>query len=241
VAPETGTALLVLVGFVLPGFVALLISERTHLVRVPNRSPFELLLIATYYSVVCWGIMALASWPFHLTRDDLREMYREDDLGKLAGLSLLAVLVVPALVATAARLWARSEKVRPAILKALRIHTGHRVPTAWDEMWGRRKPALVRAVLSDGRIVAGYYGSESFPGYGTESQDVLLEVRWTLDKDYWFLEETAGSHGLWLSAGSIISLELYDPPDESATGQTDTEEGRPPAAEGSPAPGTAAA
>jgi hypothetical protein len=239
-APETGTALLVLVAFVLPGFVALLISERTHLVRVPNRSPFELLLIATYYSVVCWGIIALSSWPFQLSRDDVREMYREDDLGKLAALSLVALLVVPALVATAARLWARSGKWRPRVLRLLRVHTGHRVPTAWDWMWGQRKPALVRAVLSDGRIVAGYYGSQSFPGYGTESQDVLLEARWTLDKDYWFLEETEGSHGLWLSAGSIISLELYDPPHEPATGQAVTEEGRAPATEGQEAPESAA-
>lgn len=45
-APETGTALLVLVSFVLPGFVALLIGERTHVVPVRNRTPFELLLIA---------------------------------------------------------------------------------------------------------------------------------------------------------------------------------------------------
>lgn len=73
-APETGTALLVLVAFVLPGFVALLIGERTHVVPVRNRTPFELLLIATYYSVVCWGIIALASWPFGLDRADLRRM-----------------------------------------------------------------------------------------------------------------------------------------------------------------------
>lgn len=34
--PDTGSALLILVAFVLPGFVALLISERTHLVPVRN-------------------------------------------------------------------------------------------------------------------------------------------------------------------------------------------------------------
>lgn len=210
-APETGTALLVLVGFVLPGFVALLIGERTHIVPVRNRTPFELLLIATYYSVVCWGIIALASWPFGLDRADLRRMYREESLGKLAALGLLAVLVMPALVATAARLWKRSEKLRPLVLKWLRVHEGHSIPTAWDELFGRRRPALVRAVLSDGRVIGGFYGSNSFPGYGEESQDLLLETRWALDDDHWFSAPAPGSHGVWLSAGSIVSLELYDP------------------------------
>jgi len=211
-APATGTALLVLVAFVLPGFVALLVSERTHVVPVRNRSPFELLLLATYYSVICWGIIGLASWPFGLARDDLRRMYREESLGQLVGLGLLAILVVPAAVATAARLWQRSKKWRPGILKLLRTHEGHSIPTAWDELFRRRRPALVRAVLTDGRIVAGYYGSKSFPGYGQESQDLLLQRRWTLDAEHWFLKPAETSHGLWLSAGSIVSLELYDPP-----------------------------
>jgi hypothetical protein len=210
-APATGTALLVLVAFVLPGFVALWIGERTHVVPVRNRQPFELLLLATYYSVISWGIIALASWPFGLDRAGLRRMYREESLGQLAGLGLLAVLVVPAFVATAARLWRRSQVWRPRVLKWLRIHEGHTIPTAWDEMFGRRRPAMVRAVLSDKRIVGGYYGGQSFPGYGEQSQDLLLEQQWLLDDEHWFKEPIKNSHGLWLSAGSIVSLELYDP------------------------------
>jgi len=224
-APATGTALLVLVAFVLPGFVALLIGERTHVVPVRNRSPFELLLITTYYSVVCWGVIALASWPFGLDRADLRRMYREESLGQLAGLGLLAILVVPAIVGTLARLWRRSKKWRPRVLNWLRIHEGHTIPTAWDELFGRRKPAMVRAVLSDGRIVGGYYGSQSFAGYGQESQELLLETRWTLDEDYWFVEATEGSHGVWLSAGSIVSLELYDSGNEQPAAEVTEAQG----------------
>jgi len=209
-APETGTALLVLVAFVLPGFVALLIGERTHVVPVHNRTPFELLLVATYYSVVCWGIIALASWPFEFERADLRRMYREESLGQLAALGLVAVLIVPALVATAARLWQRSERLRPRVLKALCIHEGHSIPTAWDDLFRRRRPALVRAVLSDGRVVAGYYGSQSFPGYGTESQDLLLETRWVLDGDHgstarrWALKAS----GYPQAASSVLSCTI---------------------------------
>jgi len=250
-APETGTALLVLVAFVLPGFVALLVGERTHVVPVRNRTPFELLLIATYYSVVCWGIIALASWPFGLDRADLRRMYREESLGKLAGLALLAILVVPAIVATAARLWSRSQKVRPRVLRWLRVHEGHSIPTAWDELFRRRRPAMVRAVLSDKRVLGGYYGSNSFPGYGEQRQDLLLEQRWTLDEDNWFVAPAPGSHGLWLSAGNIVSLELYDPvyeqPTEEAVDAPDAADrtgegaGRPSAAAGEQDAGDASA
>jgi hypothetical protein len=224
-APATGTALIILVVFVLPGFVALLIGERTHVIPVHNRSPFELLLLAAYYSVVCWGIIALASWPFGLDRADLRRMWREESLGQLAGLALLAILVVPAALATIARLWGSSKKWRSKVLTWLRIHEGHSIPTAWDELFRRQRPAMVRAVLADKRVVGGYYGSKSFPGYGTESQDLLLETRWTLDEDHWFVEAAPGSHGLWLSAGSIVSLELYDPVSEQLAAEEPQEEG----------------
>jgi hypothetical protein len=210
-APTSGSALLILVAFVLPGFVALLIGERTYVVPVRNRSPFELLLITTYYSVACWGIIALASWPFGLDQAEMRRLWHEESLGKVAGLGLIALLVVPALVATIARLWKTSRRLRPTAFRWLRIHEAHSIPTAWDELFRRRRPAMVRAVLTDKRVVGGYYGSMSFPGYGEESQDLLLEQRWTLDEDYWFAAPAEGSHGLWLSAGSIISLELYDP------------------------------
>src|SRR4051812_20943205 len=127
-APQTGTALLLLVAFVLPGFVALYVGEKTDLVPVRNRTPFELLLLATYYSVLSWGLIALVSWPFHFTRARVVHMWRHDSLGRLAALSLLANLVVPALVATTARLWRRSEKWRPGSLKLLRVHEGHSIP-----------------------------------------------------------------------------------------------------------------
>jgi hypothetical protein len=209
-APATGTALLVLVAFVLPGFVALLIGERTHVVR-RERSPFELLLVATYYSVLSWGIIALASWPFHLNRDDLLRMWREDSLGQLAALALIPILVVPFLVAQVSRMWRRSERLRPWLLKLLRIHPGHATPAAWDALFSRKQPAMVRAILTDKRVVGGFYGSNSFAGYSEEGQDLLLEDSWILDEDDWFVEPAPKTSGVWLASGSIVALELYHP------------------------------
>jgi hypothetical protein len=55
VAPQTGTALLILALFVLPGFVTLLIRERTYAVRGED-TPFKRLLNALYYSALIYAV-----------------------------------------------------------------------------------------------------------------------------------------------------------------------------------------
>ena len=54
-APETGTALLILAVFVLPGFVTLLLRERMFAVRGED-TPFERLLNALYYSALVYAV-----------------------------------------------------------------------------------------------------------------------------------------------------------------------------------------
>jgi hypothetical protein len=53
VAPQTGTVILVLAAFVLPGFVTVLLRERTYRIRAGS-DPFELLLTALSYSAVIY-------------------------------------------------------------------------------------------------------------------------------------------------------------------------------------------
>jgi hypothetical protein len=215
VAPATGTALLVLVAFVLPGFVAVLIGERTHEVPVRHRSPFELLLLTGYYSVLTYGLVALITWPFGLSRETLRDWYREESLGRLGALGLVAIFVIPALLATFARIWMRS-RVRRWLLGRLNIHETHRISAAWDEFFRRGEAAFVRVVLTDHRIVGGLYGSQSFSGYADHGGDLLLEQAWVLDEDDWFEAPAAGSTGLWIPGGTIVSMELYDVPEDGA-------------------------
>lgn len=54
-APQTGTALLLIAIFVLPGFVTLLIRERTYRVKDQD-SPFERLLNALYFSSIVYPL-----------------------------------------------------------------------------------------------------------------------------------------------------------------------------------------
>ena len=104
--------------------------------RVRHRSPFELLLLTGYYSVLTYGLVALITWPFGLSRETLRDWYRGESLGRLGALGLIAIFVIPALLATSARLWMRS-RVRLWLLRRLKIHETHRISAAWDEFFRR--------------------------------------------------------------------------------------------------------
>ena len=70
--PQTGTALLLIALFVLPGFVTLLISERTHTIR-GEETPFERLLNALYYSALIYAIAVGVGLAIGLGKSDLVE------------------------------------------------------------------------------------------------------------------------------------------------------------------------
>jgi hydrogenase-4 membrane subunit HyfE len=53
-AVDTGTAILILGVFVLPGFITLTLRERLYIVR-GEEAPFERLLSALLYSAVIYG------------------------------------------------------------------------------------------------------------------------------------------------------------------------------------------
>src|SRR5260370_912531 len=67
-APQTGTAILVIAAFVLPGFVTLLLRERTDWVRGEDTA-FERLLNALYYS---WRATEGRGLLLRITLDDGR-------------------------------------------------------------------------------------------------------------------------------------------------------------------------
>ncbi|MDE3130859.1 MAG: hypothetical protein KGL16_06860 [Acidobacteriota bacterium] len=207
-APATGTALLILVAFVLPGFVTLLISERTHAVR-DTSSPFERLLLALYYSLLTYVLLALIGWASGLTRGRIiRGYHHEQSVGKLLGLGFLTILVIPSFIATVSRLWL-SSGLRTWLIETLRINPSHRTPTAWDHFFEQGSEAFVRATLTDGRVVGGYYGPGSFATYGEQARDLFISVQWELDDDAWFTKPAQASLGLWLAKESVVSLELY--------------------------------
>src|SRR6478735_1695537 len=77
-APQTGTALLIIAVFVLPGFVTLLMRERTYRVKGQD-SPCERLLNALCFSSIIYVVLGLAWVVDGLGRDDISRLYAGRD------------------------------------------------------------------------------------------------------------------------------------------------------------------
>jgi hypothetical protein len=112
VPPETGSALLILVAFVLPGFVTLRFNELTHTVR-GEESTFDRLLHALYYSAVVYGVVFLGAVLLGFDRQGIERLIREEQsLWKILLLAAVALGGLPFLVSHLGRLWRQSTRLR---------------------------------------------------------------------------------------------------------------------------------
>jgi hypothetical protein len=206
---DTGTAILILGLFVLPGFITLILRERLYVVR-GEETPFERLLSALLYSAVIYGTLLLAAHRLGLQKSDLVEFHNGakplgDDL--LAASAIL--LLLPGLIAVIGSRWTASETLRPRVLRLLGSSETHNADSAWNQMFSKQGTCLVRATLTDGRIVGGLYDENSVAGYSEQVPDLYLSQRWDLDGERWFVGPNAQSRGVWLSHESITTLEIY--------------------------------
>jgi hypothetical protein len=215
--PETGTALLIIAVFVLPGFITLLFRERTYSVKGQD-SPFERLLNALYYSAIVFAVLALAALIAGAHREDVSRLYGGHySLSSYLFLALFGLLVMPLLITEAGGRWQRSERLRPFFLKLAGVNPGHGIPAAWEQLFieskGVRegKGLLLRVTLADGRVIGGFFGESSLAGYTGHTRDLFLEQRWTLDDDKWFIEPAPGTRGVWIDESQIHSIEAYAP------------------------------
>lgn len=217
--PKTGTALLVLAAFVLPGFITLRIRERTHVVT-EDVSAFKLLLQSLYYAAVVYALAITAFAVVALTRcvnkEDLVGIYKgRAPLGVLLGAGLLLLIVLPTLVAEAGRRWHGSDR-RLRLLKRLKIDPGHEIDSGWNQAFRVADPSFVRVRLTDGRVLGGIFSGESLVGYSEHAGDLYLATRVGLDEHLWFTEPVQGTLGLWVPKEQISSVEFYEVMDADA-------------------------
>lgn len=216
-APQTGTALLIIAVFVLPGFVTLLMRERTYRVKGQD-SPFERLLNALYFSSIIYVVLGMAWVVGGLGRDDISRLYAgHDSVGVYLLLAVVGLFVLPAAIAEFGRRWQKSRELRPWFLKRAGIDRGHAVPAGWEQLFSESPGAkaghglMLRVTLDDGRVVGGYFGETSLAGYTAHTRDLFIEERWALDSEDWFEEPVKGSLGLWIAEDQIHSVEAYMP------------------------------
>jgi hypothetical protein len=222
-APQTGTALLLLAAFVLPGFITLLLRERTYWVRGED-SPFERLLNALYYSALIYLVVAVAAVVRGTSNHEISELYHGGSpLWVYLVLGVIGFLALPLMIAEFGRRWQLSRRLRPWVLRLSRIDPGHSVPAGWEQLFLQSEGALegrgllLRVTLEDDRVVGGFFGDKSLAGYTAQTRDLYLEERWELDDEDWFRAPVAENRGLWLSDSQIRSIEAYAPPPTDPT------------------------
>jgi hypothetical protein len=219
--PETGTTLLLIAVFVLPGFVTLLIRERTHTIR-GQETPFERLLNALYYSALIYAITVGIGLAFGLGKADVVEFYRgEKSPGEDLALAVVIALLLPAMLSELGLLWGKA-RVRPWVLRRLGISPAHSVSSAWNEAFKKEGTPMIRATLTDARVVGGYFGFGSLAGYSEQTPDLFIVERWILDEDGWFKERAPSTEGVWISHENIVSVEFYSVPEEPVEQEADS-------------------
>ena len=170
--PQTGTALLILAVFVLPGFVTLLLRERMFAVRGED-TQFERLLNALYYSALIYAIVFVAGALLGLDKTDIVGFYRgKKSFGEDLEAAGLIALGLPLVVAVIGLRWRKSRTLRPFVLHIIGVSTSHSVSSGWNEAFGREGSAMLRVTLKDGRVVGGYFGQGSLAGYSEHAQDL---------------------------------------------------------------------
>lgn len=217
VAPETGTALLIIAVFVLPGFITLLFRERTYTVKGQD-TPFERLLSALYYSAIIFALLGAVALLACFDREDVSRLYQgRYSLSSYLLLAFVGLFVLPLAISETGRRWQRSKKLRPWILKKVKIDPGHGVPAGWEQLFLESKGVkegrglLLRVSLDDGRVVGGFFGETSLAAYSAHGRDLFIEERWVLNDEQWFTEPAPETRGLWIAADQIHSIEVYAP------------------------------
>jgi Family of unknown function (DUF6338) len=208
-APQTGTAILVLVVFVLPGFVALRYAEQTYRTRAED-SALERVLSALYFSLLSYLLIAGGALTLlGVDEFDVVDLWTGDKPFESYLALASAALAVPLVIAELARRWSASA-LRSWVLARAGISLAHKTPSGWEHFFLQGRWAYVRATLKDGRVVAGFFGPGSFAGYTAETPDLYLEQRFQLNDDDWFDQPAEGSLGLYVRAEEIVSVEFYD-------------------------------
>lgn len=244
--PTTATALGLLAAFVLPGFIVVLMQERTFKQAVET-SPLGQLLHSLYYSFWCYLIVAPVALYFGIDSAWIERLVErfKDDPAELVWRAGLAVFV-PAYIVS--RFTYFAERLKPRIEKHtwvekiavfVGISTRHKQPTAWDFYFLKGIKTQVRIEFSDGRVLWGLYTADSFASYAKDGRDLYLEYVYGPFKPTeedprheppsWTLDPRVTSRGAWVKVDDDTIIEFHElphaleteSPDDSPEGSED--------------------
>jgi hypothetical protein len=196
--PTSIQAVIVIVIFLMPGFVASRVISYTY----PSSEPTDARLILTAITLSCFNY-AILSWLLVLS---WRKLWYQNT-AFLVFLVLLTLLISPVLIGLglvklAATNWLRSFR------HTFRIP--HPDPKAWDHFFRRGMPCWVVATLRSGRVIGGLYGSNSFASSYPSAEDLYLEQLCNMTPEGMMAGLTALTVGGIIRMENVELLELFE-------------------------------
>jgi hypothetical protein len=193
--PSTLEALVIVVLVLAPGYVLSLFAAGV----IPFARPDKPDAIALLPTITCGALTHAVLSPWTLR---VLEYYRDDALashaGELVAWGICLILVAPALLGIAAGQFSNLDSV-DRVLDKIGLGYIDRMPSAWEYVLRRERPAFVRIYLSSGVVIGGAFSTGSFASTTEGKADIYLEVGWEMDSDGKFIRPLAGSAGVWVA------------------------------------------
>lgn len=162
--PTSMQALLIIVLFLMPGFIARSLLSSVY----PTSEPSEARLALTAVTLSCvnygiWSWLIVLSWQ--------KSWYKSG--GFLAFLAVLVLFLSPVLGPLAI-----VKLTQTSYFRSVRETFGirHPAPKAWDYFFGKGTACWIIVTLKSGRVIGGYYGTESFASSFPHVEDLYLEL-----------------------------------------------------------------
>jgi hypothetical protein len=207
VTPTSVTQLLILLLFVVPGFVyqAVRISVRG---RLPLDIELSTRIVRAIVSSGIFALVYLIGLGEHLIDGAQGQGYGFEHPRVGAAVALLGGILIPAGLALV-RLpgWKWVAWIAERLPEVTRYDP---TPTAWDKTFQNASQCFIRILTNDGTWVAGYYGSESYSTSYPETQQVFLEQAFAVADDGTIGEMIEGTQGVLVDCSDIQLLQVLD-------------------------------
>jgi len=183
--------------FILPGFI--IKSGINALNPARKTSDGAFFLSCLVYSLVnC----AVCSWAYILIRP------LADKNAVIYWVLLLTITLLGAIIISTFIGLTKQRRFVKKIAKKLHIKVIDSTPTAWDYWFSKHEPSLVLITLSDGSVIRGWYGGDSFASSDPDERDLFIKkaYRKSANSEQW--EDNPENNGIYISKEMIKLIEF---------------------------------
>jgi hypothetical protein len=102
-----------------------------------------------------------------------------------------------------------------SIFKSKRLASRIQIPypTAWDFFFDQREPGFLLIHLTNGTLLGGYWGANSYAGSFPNDGDIYLEAVYSIDETGKFGQPIANTRGVLLRKEQYSYVELFAVPE----------------------------